>query len=738
MSKNNHSGTDSSKSKKVVLFTLLGILIAILLYLLVCCGITFVPMIKMLVVNKTACGELSRFPDSVVELEGGANLYVYLNEGKRDKYVVICPGGGYVDLSMSAEGFCVAEEFNKMGYTAFVLGYHVGKEITDYQQPLDDLAEAIVHIDTNADEYNVYKGLYVLCGFSAGGNLVGMFGTQEFGYPNYDSVKKPNAIVMGYPWVNPEAEFSVNLVETIYEYTIVDRGAKAFLIGDANVDQMQVQHWVTADYPRTFIMHGDSDSVISAETQSEVLCQAFDEYGVEYVYKKCEGVNHGCGIALGTSAEGWLEEAMDFVDEKWYEDEFEPYYRTSIASVKEKAGGFLTGVCHPNDKLDEVVELGADWVRVDLSVPVFDADGNEVYYDFGNGQVYYMYRDYYRPMFEQYKKAGLKVFAVTPYPREFLAWGIDPREEKGKIAVMKNIRFFAEDLGDIVAAWQITNEMTEPQFRAPLTAEEAADYIGLVARAIYRYRGDAIIGYNLSATEFATFLPLMNKYNKYFDYIGIDLYLGCFESMTYSFGFATAKAWILSVQVATNHMPIIFTEFGYLSAGERKTTEEKLAILHRYGAVGDTVEEAEAYAKAHIRDFIENEYFPERLRERLETISATDEEIADNLFGTPGMPTDYSGHLYSELGEGILLKGYPHTPEGQAKYFTDFIDNVILEEEDVCGAFLYCFCDSPYCYVCGQSDCPVETGWGLLDGEGNKKPSFYSIQEAFAKCKEVK
>ncbi|HEY0245121.1 MAG TPA: alpha/beta hydrolase, partial [Mucilaginibacter sp.] len=37
--------------------------------------------------------------------------------------VVICPGGAYVTLAMNKEGSEVAEWFNKMGYTAFVLQY---------------------------------------------------------------------------------------------------------------------------------------------------------------------------------------------------------------------------------------------------------------------------------------------------------------------------------------------------------------------------------------------------------------------------------------------------------------------------------------------------------------------------------------------------------------------------------------------------------------------------------------
>ena len=68
---------------------------------------------------------------------------------------------------------------------------------------------------------------------------------------------------------------------------------------------------------------------------------------------------------------------------------------------------------------------------------------------------------------------------------------------------------------------------------------------------------------------------------------------------------------------------------------------------------------------------------------------------------------------------------------GQAKFYTDLIPR--LKSLDFCiGAFIYMWDDSDHCYVCGQKDCPVETGWGIVDGEGNLKPAYYAVQKAFA------
>lgn len=714
-----------SKGKKIAVIVVCSFIGVVLLYALVCCGITFIPMLKMTSINKVACGNGDQ-PVETVELDGGAKLHVFPSGGKKDKYVIVCPGGGYLACSKETEGYNVATELNKMGYTAFVLEYRVGERITEPMAPLDDLAKAIYYVDENAQKYNVYKGLYALCGFSAGGNLIGLFGTEKFGYCNYRGIKAPTALIMGYPWCNPNTPaFNGNVADTVFYSWLNGHGSKAFLGDEESIDDMRVPLWITDEYPRTFIMHGDSDVIVPADAHSGVLAEKLEENEIEYVYKKYKGVVHGCGLGIGTSAEGWLKEAMAFADAKWYEEEYEPD-PIDCEGLKAKAGGFMCGVCHPDWKYDELAELGGEWVRIDVRCLPLDENGNET-------ELYKAYKMNSR----SYSDRGIKVMAVSPFPTDFIENGLDPRKEEDMPKILAQYRYFIEDYQGIASAVQVMNELTEPQFRDPLTMEEAARFLIEVMKVVNRYKGDIIVGYNLSATDFSLFLDLMKGHNDYCDFIGIDVYLGCFESFTHNLGFVPATAWLQYVWSVAKR-PVVLTEFGYLSAGERMSDEDKLSLLRGYGAQGDTVSEAEAYAKSHIREFIENERFPVRLRERLEMICKTDEQIADTLFGVPGLNISYAAHLYMELEENVNIKGYPHTPEGQADYFTDFFDKVIYNCGYLCGAFMYCFNDSAACYVCGQEHCPVETGWGLLDGDGNKKPAFYAVQEAFEKCKEVK
>lgn len=317
------------KKGKIALSVIGLVLGVVLTYVLVCCGITFIPMARMAAVNRSACGDAAT-PTATITLEGGATLYAFAAEAASDRYVIICPGGGYVSCQTVAEGYCIADQCNRLGYTAFVLQYHVGKAITAYRAPLDDLAQAVLYVDQHAADYGVSAGNYDLCGFSAGGNLVGLFGTTHCGYANYAGVQAPQTILMGYPWINPHlppsyrgnvaqgvlasafGDYKGNVADAFYYCNLTLQGANAFLGGIDDLSEMQVQHWVTPDYPRVYMMHGDNDKIVPVETASDLFAQVLEANGVSYRYNRCQDVGHGCGLGIGTAAEGWLAEALAF------------------------------------------------------------------------------------------------------------------------------------------------------------------------------------------------------------------------------------------------------------------------------------------------------------------------------------------------------------------------------------------------------------------------------------------
>ena len=376
----------------------------------------------------------------------------------------------------------------------------------------------------------------------------------------------------------------------------------------------------------------------------------------------------------------------------------------NVEIAEEKVGGFMKGVCHADPQYDLLNEAGIEWFRDDIPFP-FDE----------NGKISKSYKNWKKEC-KEYAENGVRIFGITPYPDDYMEYGLDPRSPEDREEIQEIARFFVEDLKGIVGAFQVTNEMGIDRFTLPLTLDEAAEFIGMQLEAMYPIRGDVLLGYNLGGLSILQLPFKMMKYHKYCDYVGLDMYLGCFENVLKN---ADQYITILNFVRRVTMKPVILCEFGYIGYGEPKTNEEKTAILEGYGFSSETD------AIANIDDFIDE--LPEDMKEEIieDYSDRTPEERADLIFNG-----EYSNHLYCELAEGIGLYGFEHTPEGQADFY-EYIIPRIMEVDYVIGMFVYCWGDSDSCYVCGQSDCPVETGWGLVDGKGNPKPSYYAVKEAY-------
>src|SRR6478609_7494611 len=84
--------------------------------------------------------------------------------------MVVGPGGGYGGLAADHEGKQVAQFYNSLGITAFVLTYRLGSH--GYHQPieLNDAKRALRWVRTNAERYHVDPHRIGITGFSAGGH----------------------------------------------------------------------------------------------------------------------------------------------------------------------------------------------------------------------------------------------------------------------------------------------------------------------------------------------------------------------------------------------------------------------------------------------------------------------------------------------------------------------------------------------------------------------------------------
>lgn len=375
----------------------------------------------------------------------------------------------------------------------------------------------------------------------------------------------------------------------------------------------------------------------------------------------------------------------------------------NVKNLIENTGGFIYGVCHPDENYEMLNEAGLKWVRFDIPCP-FDRNGNVT-------QSYKNFRERCRG----YAEKGIKVMAVTPYPRDLISdIGIEnPVGDEESIKKTKEIAVFLyNDLKDITGAFQITNEMGLVGFMTPLTIEEAALYIGIQLEAISEVKdGSFPIGYNSADLIKVSrdLHKLMKPYLKYCDYVGIDLYTG-------NQGDAKAKDYAKKVKklYRMTGKPIIIEEFGFWSEGAPKSAEQKAEILGKYGY------STEAEAVADGAAFIEK--LPWQFQRTLSLeCPGQEDQWAQLVF------SKYSNHFYGETS-AETIENIPHTPEGQAQYYKRVMKQ-LRKLNCLAGMIIYCWKDMDVCFACGHRWCPFETKWGLCYIDGTPKPSYYAVKE---------
>ena len=376
-----------------------------------------------------------------------------------------------------------------------------------------------------------------------------------------------------------------------------------------------------------------------------------------------------------------------------------------VRSALERAGGFIKGVCHAPAE-QALPDANAQWTRQGIWVFPFDSGGN-VRPEW----------EWQKQVFAQYKALGIKVLAITPSPRYWIEYGVDPRAPGNEERVREIAAFLMTELQGLADGIQVCNEIGIPMFTAPLTTAEACRLMGLQLEGFARAgKGDIIVGYNTAVTQMDVHAA-MRPYLQYVDWVGTDIHLGshmAFGSWMFLYDVIIDMLW------GFTEKPIIVTEFGYLSDGKSKTPEEKKAILQSYGYA------SEAAARADIEGFTAK--LPAAMQDKINRLGGSSK--GDYIF-----KTDCANHLWKEIPGGAMLRGYEHTLEGQAKFFADMIPK-LAKKPYVVGLFPYNWKDEGACSWCGQPDCPIEaTGWGLLNADGSAKPALAAVKQAFGSLK---
>ena len=182
-------------------------------------------------------------------------------------FAIICPGGGFSYVGSLHEGLPLALALSKQGYNAFVIRYRIGGE----RIACEDLAAAIAWVFANAGTLNTDTQNYSLWGGSAGARMaarLASYGTAAYG-------------AQAFP-----------------------RPGMALIAYTGHTD------WTLND-PPTFTIVGDRDGIANPSVM-ERRVNEMKAAGITTEFHLYRNVGHGFALGTGTSAEGWIDNAICF------------------------------------------------------------------------------------------------------------------------------------------------------------------------------------------------------------------------------------------------------------------------------------------------------------------------------------------------------------------------------------------------------------------------------------------
>ncbi len=220
-------------------------------------------------------------------------------------YIVLAAGGGYNAVASATEAYPTAATFVQRGYQVFVLTYRVGEKGI-LPKPLEDFAAALKFIGRHSKEFSLDPDNYAVGGFSAGGNLITMWGTENAGYKVY-GLSRPAALFPVYPVVDIK---TLGTGEEEQEFIKI-------MLGEDYTQEKQekynVAQHIGGSYPPCYIVCGKDDTTVPCKN-SEFIKERLDALGIPAVLEEGEHAPHGFGDGTGTDVEGWPERAADFLE----------------------------------------------------------------------------------------------------------------------------------------------------------------------------------------------------------------------------------------------------------------------------------------------------------------------------------------------------------------------------------------------------------------------------------------
>lgn len=188
--------------------------------------------------------------------------------------VILCPGGGYVRLSIGENGGADTRWLNGLGVTVFVLKYRMVEY--GHPAPLRDVLRAIRIVRSRAAEFGVRPDRIGLLGGSAGGHLAASAATM------WDAAEGKTGAALDSVLARPDFAMLIYPVVTMQD-PYVHKGSRTALLGKTPapdlVELLSIEKRVRKDTPPTFLVATMADQSVPVENSLH-LYKALRDVGV--------------------------------------------------------------------------------------------------------------------------------------------------------------------------------------------------------------------------------------------------------------------------------------------------------------------------------------------------------------------------------------------------------------------------------------------------------------------------
>ena len=233
------------------------------------------------------------------------------DDSKADQrpFILLIPGGGFVNVWNISEGWPIAQHFNAKGYHAVILTYQVDVERSPIRA-LGDITRAMEILRAHKEGFRLDPDKYITCGFSAGGYITCLWNTEK-GYRAF-GIAKPKACFPVYP----ATSYRLMDAEEWDEGEDKDEFAREDLgctMEEACNSCFEIPEHVEG-FPPTAIFVSDGDELVDPQ-HSKLLAASLDKAGIPCMLEVGPTGGHGFADGTGMCMEGWPERAIEWFEQ---------------------------------------------------------------------------------------------------------------------------------------------------------------------------------------------------------------------------------------------------------------------------------------------------------------------------------------------------------------------------------------------------------------------------------------